>query len=109
MSEPICSSAELQNGQQGVRFEIGESRQQAFVIRFADQVRAYANVCPHAFTELDWQPGDFFDQSGLYLVCATHGALFDPGSGVCVAGPCRGRSLQVIPAVERDGQVFLVS
>jgi len=43
-----------------------------------------------AAPELDWQPGEFFDIAGVYLVCSTHGAIFEPNSGLCVAGPCRG-------------------
>ena len=57
-------------------------------------------------TELDWQPGEFFELSGTYLVCATHGALFDPASGLCVAGPCRGASLARVAVGEGpDGVV----
>jgi nitrite reductase/ring-hydroxylating ferredoxin subunit len=31
---------------------------------------------------------------GHHLQCATHGALFDPLSGVCISGPCAGDALQ---------------
>ena len=49
-----------------------------------------------------------FEASGLYLICSTHGALFEPINGNCVAGPCRGASLQPIDIGERDGGVFLL-
>ena len=58
--------------------------------------------------ELDWLPGRFFDDSRRYLICATHGALYAPDSGRCVAGPCQNGRLEVLPVVERDGGVFLV-
>jgi nitrite reductase/ring-hydroxylating ferredoxin subunit len=58
--------------------------------------------------ELDWQPGEFFEDSGLYLVCSTHGAIFEPSTGLCVAGPCRGARLEAIAVEERDGLVQLV-
>ncbi len=105
----ICASADLPDGGKGVRFRIRDSDrdEKGFAIRFCGIARAYVNVCPHAGTELDWNPGEFFEESGLYLVCATHGALFDPGNGVCVAGPCRGASLQPLAIRERDGQVYL--
>jgi nitrite reductase/ring-hydroxylating ferredoxin subunit len=70
-------------------------------------VRAYVNRCPHAGTELDWNPGRFLDETGLYFQCSTHGALFEPSTGYCVAGPCRGASLEPLGVGERDGQVML--
>ena len=104
----ICESSALVDGGHGVRFRLreGDREEKGFVIRFCGIVHAYVNVCPHAGTELDWNPGDFFDESTLYLVCSTHGALFEPSTGNCVAGPCRGAALQRIEVTERDGQVF---
>jgi nitrite reductase/ring-hydroxylating ferredoxin subunit len=103
----ICASGELVDGGLGVRFELA-TWSPGFAVRYAGKVRAYVNRCPHASTELDWQPGEFFEESGLYLICSTHGALFEPGSGYCVAGPCRGASLEPLAIRERDGQVILL-
>ena len=104
----ICASVELADGGHGVRFELA-TRSQGFAVRFCGRVRAYVNRCPHAGSELDWQPGEFFEESGLYLICSTHGALFEPGSGICVAGPCRGASLEPLAIGEREGQVILLN
>jgi len=90
----ICGSADLVEGGKGVRFTI-------------DASSGEVNTCPHLGTDLDWQPGEFFEESGLYLVCSTHGALFEPHNGFCISGPCRGASLMPIEARERDGQVLL--
>lgn len=106
----ICASAALVEGGPGVRFELDPRRHfvaAGFAVRHGGRVRAFVNRCPHAGTELDWNPGDFFDESGLYLICSTHGALFEPGSGRCIAGPCRGASLQPLEVVERGGEVVL--
>lgn len=114
----ICASADLEDGGTGVRFEltpaapVPEGRRAAFeqtgfVIRHYGKVHGFVNRCPHAGTELDWQPGEFFEEAKLYLVCSTHGALFEPATGYCVAGPCRGASLARLPMRERDGQVIL--
>ena len=107
----ICASSALADGGKGVRFALdswpGEER--GFAVRYAGEVRAFVNRCPHAWTELDWQPGEFFEESGLYLVCSTHGAIFIPDTGFCVAGPCRGASLEPLQVREHGGQVFLVS
>jgi nitrite reductase/ring-hydroxylating ferredoxin subunit len=109
----ICASGELRDGAAGVRFILRTDastgfEQTGFAVRFAGKVRAYVNRCPHQGTELDWQPGEFFEESGLYLVCSTHGAIFQPESGFCTAGPCRGDSLEPLEVREQEGQVFLV-
>ena len=105
----ICASAALAERGAGVRFRIlpDDAEEKGFVIRSGGKAYAYVNTCPHVGTELDWQPGEFFDYGGVYLVCSTHGALFEPQSGHCIAGPCRGASLQPIAIRERDGQVYL--
>lgn len=79
----------------------------AFAVRHGGTVKAYINRCAHVGIELDWTPGEFFDRSGLYLICATHGATYLPDSGKCIAGPCRGASLVSLPVLEEDGSVFL--
>jgi len=108
---PICPSAALAERGLGVRFRIvpGAPEERGFAIRSGGQVHAYVNECPHVGTELDWQPGEFFDIAGLYLVCSTHGALFEPGTGYCIAGPCRGASLRPLAIRERDGHVYLAA
>ncbi len=107
----ICASGSLADGGPGVRFRIEPplaGEENGFAVRHGGRVHAYVNRCPHMGTELDWQPGEFFEEAGLYLICSTHGALFEPKDGFCVAGPCRGASLQPLAIAERDGQVFLL-
>ena len=108
----ICASSELADGGPGVRFELDPARHftpVGFAVRHCGAVRAFVNRCPHSGTELDWNPGEFFDETGLHLICSTHGALFAPGNGHCVAGPCRGASLEPLGVAERDGQVILLN
>ena len=107
---PICAATAVAEGAAGYRFEVewhGE-RMAAFVIRHGGRVHAYLNRCSHVPIELDWQPGEFFDAARLYSVCATHGALYDPANGACVAGRCNGRGLVALPVAERDGHIFLI-
>jgi nitrite reductase/ring-hydroxylating ferredoxin subunit len=106
-SRVICASKDLANGGLGVRFRTCRDGKDmsAFVVRFHNDVFAYINECRHQATELDWTPGDFFDEGKLYLICASHGAAYDPASGVCKAGPCRGSTLARVSVEERDGSV----
>jgi len=77
------------------------------VVREGAHAIVYRNSCPHRGTPLDWRPDRFFDTAGEHLVCATHGALFRPDDGFCVAGPCLGESLERIAAWVVDGEVRL--
>ncbi|MCA1925527.1 MAG: Rieske 2Fe-2S domain-containing protein [Thiobacillus sp.] len=106
----ICASEALAECGRGVRFELTRfgKAQPAFVVRYAGEPRAFLNQCGHVPVELDWQEGEFFDVSKLYLICATHGALYHPGSGACVGGRCAGRGLIPVAVVERDGHIYLV-
>ena len=106
----ICASSALADASSGVRFAIAAQpgEEKGFALRYLGRACAFVNRCPHLGTELDWQPGEFFDVAGLYLVCSTHGALFEPKTGLCVAGPCRGASLEPLDIRERGGQVFLL-
>ncbi|MEK9777197.1 MAG: Rieske 2Fe-2S domain-containing protein, partial [Quisquiliibacterium sp.] len=79
----------------------------AFVVRYDGLPRAFLNQCMHVPVELDWQPGRFFDLDGLYLICATHGATYDPVDGLCVAGPCQGRRLIALPVAEHDSAIWV--
>ncbi len=103
---PICSSADLQNGGKAVSFDVLFSGQTctAFAIRFQGAVYAYLNRCTHVAMELDWQPGQFFDDTGQWLLCSTHGAAYKPDTGECGGGPCRG-GLVKIDLIEHDGVV----
>ncbi len=74
----ICASADLAEGGKGVRFEIKTETglQSAVSVRHGGQVFAFLNRRAHIGIEPDWQSGKFFDESGLYLICATHGAAW---------------------------------
>ena len=107
----ICHADELTDGGRAVRFAIpsGEPAQElaCFVIAYDGQVYGYVNSCPHRGTELDWQEGEVFEETGLYLMCATHGALFEPDSGLCVGGPCLGARLRSVAITVLGSDVVL--
>lgn len=106
----ICASSDLAEGGAGIRFQVEEWGRPApaFVVRYRGKPRAYVNRCGHVPVELDWQPGEFFDSSGLYLICAVHGALFAPETGHCLSGRCAGRGLVPLVVEERAEGIFLM-
>lgn len=106
----ICASDALVEGGDGVRFELAtpSGPAAAFVVRYGGQPRAFLNRCAHVAVELDWLPGKFFDLTGHYLICAAHGAHYEPRSGRCALGPCKGAALKAVEVVERDAAVYVV-
>lgn len=103
----ICASDRVREGGKGVRFavSVGGEAATGFVVRYGGVVCGYLNRCAHVPMELDWAEGEFFESSGLYLMCSTHGAIYAPESGHCVGGPCRGGRLRVIKVVETDNLI----
>lgn len=75
------------------------------VVRWGRQVFGYVNKCPHDGVNLDWERNYFLDPNGIRLMCGKHGALFELGTGVCVDGPCKGKSLQQVTLSVLDGDI----
>lgn len=104
----ICASDLVLEGGKGIRFPLtaGGDDATGFVVRYGGKIHAYLNRCAHIPIELDWTEGVFFESSGLYLMCSTHGAIYVPDTGHCTGGPCRGGRLRAISICERDKQIF---
>jgi len=104
----VCATADVEDGGKGVRFAVNTdgTAGTGFVVRYDGAPYAYLNRCAHMPIELDWAEGEFFESGGAYLMCATHGAIYAPETGVCAGGPCRGGRLRPIAVVERDQQIF---
>ncbi len=103
---PLCNSVDLQEGGLAVPFDVvyGGQTLRAFAVRFEGRPHAYLNRCTHVAMELDYQPNRVFDDTGQWLLCATHGAAYAPDTGDCAGGPCRGGLVKVAMS-ERDGVV----
>lgn len=107
----VCTLEELAaTGSRGFSVGEGEWPLRGFVVVLSDGgLRAYVNTCPHAGHPLDLLPHRFLTADRSLVVCSSHGALFEPDTGRCVAGPCPGRSLRALPVVAgADGVVRLV-
>jgi nitrite reductase/ring-hydroxylating ferredoxin subunit len=103
---PLCNANELLEGADGglaVPFDVQYAGQtcRAFAIRFEGKPHAYLNRCSHVAMELDWQPNRVFNASGRWLVCASHGAEYEPATGACAGGPCRGGLIKIEMTDER--------
>jgi nitrite reductase/ring-hydroxylating ferredoxin subunit len=102
----LCNSGVLRNSGEAAPFDVVYCGQTClgFAVRYDGQVYAYLNRCSHVPMEMDYQPNQFFDLTGHWLICATHGATYSPKTGACRGGPCRGGLIK-IETSEFDGVV----
>jgi nitrite reductase/ring-hydroxylating ferredoxin subunit len=85
----------------------GKYRIDAFLINHHGDFHAYVNRCRHMTTPLDFIRNEFFSKDRRYLMCYTHGALYEPATGLCVGGPCKGESLYSLPVRVEEGEVLV--
>lgn len=95
-----------EHGGKDIVFREGTHRLQLLVQRFDGQFHVYENRCPHAGTPLNLFGDRFLDTTDKRLICRTHGALFDPLTGLCVRGPCKGDHLRAVAFEVRDGGLY---
>lgn len=108
MAEVICRLDELEDRQcREFTFRQGEKEVEAFVLRMGDEVVAYRNNCPHTGAPLNWNPDDFLSLNRDLIECAIHGALFRLDDGLCLHGPCNGRSLRAVPISVEAGVISI--
>ena len=87
-------------------FKRGERPLEGFVGRFKGKLFAYENTCRHIPISLDYGDNRFFTNRGDALMCQTHGAIYEPDTGLCTRGPCAGASLFPLEVVEEDGVLW---
>jgi nitrite reductase/ring-hydroxylating ferredoxin subunit len=104
----VCEGSIVQEAGLGFRFNVLFSGKlvSAFVVRVDGVVYGFLNRCSHVPVELDWNYGEFLDDTGRQVVCATHGASYDATNGHCIGGPCSGGSLVRLQIEEKEGGVF---
>ena len=103
----IATAKEVEEGKT-VKFSFtrDDRPQEGFVGRFKGKLFAYDNTCRHLPISLDYGDNRFFDSKGESLVCQTHGAMYEPDSGLCTRGPCAGASLHALEVIEEDGVLW---
>ena len=78
-----------------------------FVVRHGDNVYAYLNSCRHLGHPMNWKPDSFLTKDRANIMCSSHGAIYEIPTGLCIGGPCLGKSLRALPVEIRDGVIFV--
>ena len=103
----VGSLGEIEHGtSKKFKLSRGQRELEGMLVNFQGNLFAYINRCPHTGITLDWVNNQFFSSDKRYVMCATHGAVFEPATGECIWGPCVGLSLQSVPIEIDGGQVY---
>lgn len=109
----LCNRADIGEAGKGLTLRGLDSKYpdrpiEIFLIADVDAVWCYLNLCPHQGTPLDIKPDTFLDYEREYIQCTTHAAKFRKHDGMCIEGPCVGRTLVPVPiSIAEDGAVIL--
>lgn len=105
--QPLCLLTDIPDGgATAIDAMLPGGRENLILLRHGGQVQGYLNICPHAGRQLDYAPGKFLLKNDT-LICAVHGATFNQGTGLCIAGPCRGEHLRTVAVKVEGGEVML--
>ncbi len=105
----LCTVDEIADpGAKGFTFRDGDHLFQGFVVRRGAAVLGYLDRCPHTGLPLSINVDQYMTREGDLILCSSHGALFQPADGLCIGGPCAGRSLWPWAVEVRDGTIFAI-
>jgi nitrite reductase/ring-hydroxylating ferredoxin subunit len=104
----VCRADQLAENQTA-KFRLGRGRHagEGFVIRRDGTLHAYRNECRHVPMTMDWVENRFLSRDGCWIQCATHGALYEIATGLCVSGPPAGRKLRRLDVTVEEGNVVV--
>lgn len=110
VTAPLCRVDALADGRSRGFDPLGEGRDTMFVVRQGARLFGWRNACPHyGNARMAWKKDEYLNGDRSRIVCGAHGAQFEIETGLCVLGPCLGRSLIPVPLTVRDGAVFLAA
>ena len=104
---PLDADVVPASGAIAVKAVIDGVTEEVIVMRRDAGFVAYVNRCPHARWPLDTFDGRFLFSPDGDLVCAAHGAVFDPDSGACRGGPGQGLGLTAVPVAVAGTKLVL--
>ena len=85
---------------------VQEKELECFLVNYEGQLYAYVNRCRHVPMTMDWVENQLLTEDGRYIMCATHGACYEPDTGECIFGPPCGKFLNRVPLTTDGDQVL---
>lgn len=78
-----------------------------FVVRRAQEVFGYLNICPHYSSPLNCREGGFLSEDKSCIQCSRHFAEYRIEDGFGVAGAGEGCWLDPVPVHVEDGMIVI--
>jgi nitrite reductase/ring-hydroxylating ferredoxin subunit len=110
-AQALCQAQELTEGQALGFLPDVDGNDQMFIVCHQGALHAWRNACPHmAGAPMAWKRHAYFSPDRQHIMCFAHGARFDPDTGLCVHGPCRGQYLKRVNLeIDVQGTIRLAS
>jgi nitrite reductase/ring-hydroxylating ferredoxin subunit len=110
-AQALCQAQELAEGQAQGFLPDEDGNDSLFIVRLQGALHAWRNACPHmAGAPMAWKRHAYLSPDGKQIMCHAHGARFEPDTGLCVHGPCRGQYLQGVNLeIDVQGKVRLAN
>jgi len=103
----VARVGEVEPGQTKKFVLLIEGREvECFLMNHGGQIFAYVNRCRHVPMTMDWIDNQFLTEDGCYILCATHGAVYEPETGECIFGPPCGKVLIRVPLTTDRDQII---
>lgn len=82
-------------------------KRDGFALLHDGKIAVYENVCRHIPISIDYGDNKFFTPDNEHIICRTHGAVYEPLTGLCVRGPCEGAKLIPIEFELRGDEIWI--
>ena len=107
----LCGAEDLPEGQARGFLPDEDGQDRMFVVRYRGGLQAWRNACPHINgAPMAWKRNAYLSPDGQHVMCHAHGARFEPDTGLCVHGPCKGQFLERVDVeVDEHGEVRLAA
>ncbi|MDH2435538.1 Rieske 2Fe-2S domain-containing protein [Pokkaliibacter sp. MBI-7] len=103
----LCSLAELHASEVAGFDPLAQGKDALLALICDEQVHAYLNRCPHEPVTMEYRKDKFLSGKRQHIMCFAHGARFEKDTGLCIHGPCLGKSLQRITTHIQDGDIYI--
>ena len=104
LGTPVCTITEVPDGD-ALCLEL--AGYPIVLLRFAGELRAFVNACPHQYLPLNHRGDRVLSADKQVLRCTNHGAGFSADTGTGIEGLALGTRLDPIPVHVAKGMVVI--
>tara|TARA_B100001093_G_C26469172_1_gene859826 strand:- start:257 stop:604 length:348 start_codon:yes stop_codon:yes gene_type:complete len=104
----LCLLSDIKEGKSNIiKTKYNDSEVEIIILRDKNILNGFVNICPHASLPLNLNDTNVLYNDNFHLICRNHAALFNPLNGICVSGPCEGKSLEIVKLKIKCDKVYI--